>query len=283
MSSHLALIIWDWWEGHCSICSVGHCFDNSSVCFLQDKAVFTCFKSFTFKNFLSSESNGCVTCWGVFVCKYKIFCFFWGSCFQFSCAYFFNRYFNFLNGLIVSDSCFRSSNFWDSVLVSSYLALIIWDWWEGHCSICSVGYCFDNSSVCFLQDKAVFTCFKSFTFKNFFRTKSNGCVTCWGVDIIEGCAISCTITAVFNSCMQFTLTIIGYSYFSCDSLSIVGDTILRCASFYFLDGVSVSTCFIKCQLWEFNFSVSTILRFFNVTNLVCQCKFEHVSFEIAIT
>ena len=167
--------------------------------------------------------------------------------------------------------------------MSSHLALIIWDWWEGHCSICSVCHCFDNSSVCFLQDKAVFTCFKSFTFKNFFRTKSNGCVTCWGVDIIEGCAISCTIAAVLNRCVQFAFFIICYSYFSCDCLRIVGNSIFSCSSFHFLDGVSVSAFFIKWQFFKLNFSVCTILRCFNVTSLVCQGELELIFLSSCLT
>ena len=83
--------------------------------------------------------------------------------------------------------------------------------------------------------------------------------------------------------MQFTLTIIGYSYFSCDGLSIVGDTILRCASFYFLDGVSVSTCFFKCQFFKFDFSICTILLSILNTIIcgVCQSEFKHVRFEIS--
>ena len=70
------------------------------------------------------------------------------------------------------------------------------------------------------------------------------------------------------------MTVICYSYFSCDYLRIVGNTILRCASFYFLDGVSISTCFIEGQFIKLNFSSCIIFLSFNVTSLVCQRKFE---------
>ena len=183
MSAHLALIIWDWWEGHCSISCVCCCFNNSPIFFLQFKAVFSSFKSFSFKNFLSSKSYACWACWSVNVLKYKIFCFFWSSCFQFSCTYFFNFYFNFLNSCVVCNSWFISSNFWNCILVSSHLALIVWDWCESNTSVSCICYCFDNTTVFFLQDKAVFSSFKSFSFKNFLSTKSYTCSSCWSMCI----------------------------------------------------------------------------------------------------
>ena len=269
--------IWDWVKLNWTISCILFSLDNITV-FKQFECEGISFKSLTFQTFCEAElclcCSRCESIVELSICWKRINSFKNMTSLSNSDCYFSFHW-------VILHTSFWTTNFFNSVLVSTNLCICECQIVKGDHTASIVSLSLKNSSVGILQLESELTIFKSTTCKCFSEVKFslNRSYNVVVKDFVI-CAWSKTAsTTVFNICLQITRSILsnrnGHGYFH----SIIIDILICICAFYFSDSVSISTYFIKWQFREGCLTVFICDSFFHTR---CRRVFLNLKAEFTI-
>ena len=238
-----------------TICCIFLSLNNVAV-FKQFECEGTCCKLFTFKTFSELELS---LSWSWCECIVE-FCISWKSCYSSKRMTWLsnsNCYVSF--HWVISHTCFRTLNFFYSVLVVTNLSICKCQGIETNTSASIILFCLKDFTIFVFQYEAKFASFQVTTCKSFAEVKLSS-YRSYNV-VVEDLVIS---TSCFTTCWShFSLSsqktcssIFSNRYFNCDSHFIV--VYIGIVAFHFFNSVVVDTFMVKWQFAKVNLTVSFI-------------------------